>query len=156
MTKLSYQITRRKFLQGAAAYGAAACLFISNSALAKWPSKLFAAEKKKELIKELFGDANIEESTQINIKAPEIAENGAVVPISVKSDLPKVESVSVLVDKNPRPLAAQFVMQPVNNSVISTRLKLAETSSVTAIVKSNGHLYSSTKMIKVTIGGCGG
>ena len=75
MTRISHQITRRKFLKGAAAYGVTACLFISNSALAKWPSKLFATEKKKDLIKELFGDANIEESAQINIKAPEIAEN---------------------------------------------------------------------------------
>ncbi len=156
MTKLSHQITRRKFIQGTAAYGIAACVLISNAAMAKWPANLFSTEKKKDLLKELFGDAKIEESPQIDIKAPEIAENGAVVPVSVKSNLPNVESISILVDKNPRPLAAQFVMQPVNSSAISTRLKLAETSSVTAIVKSNGRLYSSTKLIKVTIGGCGG
>ncbi|WP_455210722.1 thiosulfate oxidation carrier protein SoxY [Kaarinaea lacus] len=156
MSNLSHQITRRKFIQRAAAYGIAACAFVSTSALAKWPSKLFATEKKKDLIKELFGDANIEDSAQVNIKAPEIAENGAVVPVTVKANLPNVESVSILVDKNPRPLAAQFVMRAANNSSISTRLKLAETSSVTAIVKADGKLYSSTKQIKVTIGGCGG
>jgi len=156
MSKQSHQTTRRKFIQSAAMYGIAACVFLSNSALAKWPSKLFSTEKKKDLIKELFGDANIEDSEQVNIKAPEIAENGAVVPVTVQANFPKVESVSILVDKNPRPLAAQFVMRPANNSKISTRLKLAETSSVTAIVKADGKLYSSTKQIKVTIGGCGG
>ena len=149
-------LTRRKFIQSAAAYGVAACAFISSSAFAKWPSNLFATEKKDDLLKDLFGDAIIENSTQVNIKAPEIAENGAVVPITVQANLPKVESVSILVDKNPRPLAAQFVMKPADNSAISTRLKLAETSSVTAIVKADGKLYSATKQIKVTIGGCGG
>ncbi|MCG6970091.1 MAG: thiosulfate oxidation carrier protein SoxY [Gammaproteobacteria bacterium] len=149
-------LSRRKFIQGAAAYGLAASFFLSNTALAKWPSKLFSVDKKKDFIKEIFGDAAIEESALIQIKAPEIAENGAVVPVSVQSSLPNVESVSILVDQNPRPLAAQFVMRPANRSNIATRLKLAESSQVIAVVKSDGKLYSSTKNIKVTIGGCGG
>jgi sulfur-oxidizing protein SoxY len=150
------KLSRRKFVQGAAAYGLAACFFVSNSALAKWPSKLFSVEKDKDFLKELFGGANIQESSLIQIKAPEIAENGAVVPVSVQSSLPNVESVNILVDKNPRPLAAQFLMRPTNRSNIATRLKLAESSKVIAVIKSDGKLYSSTKQIKVTIGGCGG
>ena len=149
-------ISRRKFIQSAAAYGLAASFFLSNNALAKWPSKLFSVDKKKDFIKEIFGDAVIEESALIQIKAPEIAENGAVVPVSVQSNLPNVESVSILVDQNPRPLAAQFVMRSSNRSNIATRLKLAESSQVIAVVKSDGKLYSAAKNIKVTIGGCGG
>jgi sulfur-oxidizing protein SoxY len=149
------QLTRRKFVQHAA-LGGLACALMSKTALADWPSAIFDAEKKNDVLKQLFGDEKIEQSSLIEIKAPEIAENGAVVPVNVNTNLPNVESVSIIVDENPHPLAAQFVTQPGGNPNVGTRIKLAEKSNVTAIVKSNGKLYSQTKYVKVTKGGCGG
>lgn len=148
--------TRRKFIQTSAAYGLAACFFISGSAMAEWPSKIFSREKKNDVLKDLFGDVEIENSSLIDLKAPEIAENGAVVPVEVRANLPNVESISILVDKNPKPLTAQYLMQAGNDGRVGTRIKLAESSNVTTIVKSDGKLYSLTKYIKVTKGGCGG
>lgn len=149
-------ISRRKFIQNTAAYGLAVCFFTSKSAIAEWPAKIFSREKKQDVIKDLFGDVEIENSDLINLKAPEIAENGAVVPIEVRANLPNVQSISIFVDKNPKPLTAQFIMQSSNDGRVGTRIKLAESSDVTTIVKSNGKFYSFTKNIKVTKGGCGG
>jgi sulfur-oxidizing protein SoxY len=149
-------LTRRKFIQGTTACGLAACFLVSPSAFADWPSAVFAREKKNDVLKDMFGTDEIEPSSLISIKAPEIAENGAVVPVKIEADLPGVESISLLVDKNPRPLAAQFVMPAKNNGSVGTRIKLAEQSDITVVVKANGKLYSATKFVKVTKGGCGG
>jgi sulfur-oxidizing protein SoxY len=149
-------ITRRKFIQGSSACGVAACFLMSSSALAEWPTAVFTAKKKNDVIDKLFGGEPIEASDRIEIKAPEIAENGAVVPIKISASLPNVESISIVVDKNPRPLAARFMMPGNNKGTVATRIKLADKSDVTAIVKANGKLYSATKYVKVTRGGCGG
>ena len=149
-------LTRRKFIQGTTACGLAACFVVSPSVLADWPSAVFDQKKKNNVLLELFGTDQIKPSSLINIKAPEIAENGAVVPIKIKADIPGIESVSILVDKNPRPLAAQFLMPGKNNGSVGTRIKLAKPSDVMVVVKANGKLYSSTKFVKVTKGGCGG
>lgn len=149
-------ITRRKFIQGTAVCGLASCFMMSNSALADWPAAVFSTDKKQDVIKDLFGGQAIQESSLVTIKAPEIAENGAVVPISVKANLPHVESISIVVDNNPKPLAAQFILTGKNQGSVGTRIKLREQSNVTAIIKADGKLYSSTKFIKVTKGGCGG
>jgi len=90
------------------------------------------------------------------MKIPDIAENGAVVPVTVSTELENVESISIVVDNNPTPLAASFDMSPSMLATVSVRIKMGQSSDVRAIVKADGKLYSTTKEVKVTIGGCGG
>jgi len=95
-------------------------------------------------------------SAAIQIKAPEIAENGAVVPIGVESKLPGTESITLLIEKNPNPLAASFNIPAGTEASVSTRVKMGESSDVYALVKADGKFYMAKKEIKITLGGCGG
>lgn len=90
------------------------------------------------------------------VQTPEIAENGAVVPIGVTSNIPKTDSVAILIEKNPNPLAAVFDIPPGTEASISTRVKMAQTSNVYALIRADGKYYVTSKEIKVTLGGCGG
>jgi len=90
------------------------------------------------------------------VQTPEIAENGAVVPIGVRSDIPKTESIAIVIDKNPNPLAAIFDIPAGTEPAISTRVKMAQTANIYALVRADGKYYVATKEVKVTLGGCGG
>jgi sulfur-oxidizing protein SoxY len=90
------------------------------------------------------------------LKAPDIAENGAVVPISVESSLPNVKRIIILVEENPTPMTAAFNLGEGVKADVSTRIKMGKTSNVVALVESNGNIYAARKNVKVTIGGCGG
>jgi len=92
----------------------------------------------------------------VKLDAPEIAENGAVVPVAVSSSLPDVTSIAILVTENPNTLAAAYRILPGAAPSVSNRLKMAKTSNVIAVVEAGGKLYSATKEVKVTVGGCGG
>jgi sulfur-oxidizing protein SoxY len=92
----------------------------------------------------------------VKLKVPDIAENGAVVPISVSTDIENVESISIYVEGNPNPLAATFELSPYIVAAVSTRIKMGKTSNVVAAVYSGGTVYTATQEVKVTIGGCGG
>jgi len=98
----------------------------------------------------------IADSDAVKLKAPAIAENGAVVPVSVKTTLPYVKSISLFVEKNPSPLAATFNLMPVNVADVSIRIRMGETSNLIAVVESGGKLHRAQQEVKVTIGGCGG
>jgi len=124
--------------------------------LAAWPETAFTAKSVDDALNSLVGSVNHSPSGDIKIKAPDIAENGAVVPITVSTSLAKVESISVLVEKNPSPLAADFKLAANAEGFVSTRVKMGKTSDLIAIVKSGGKLFSAKKTVKVTIGGCGG
>ncbi len=119
------------------------------------PDKAFKATTAEQAIADLLG-AEPADSDKVQMKIPDIAENGAVVPVTVSTDLEDVESISVVVDNNPTPLAASFAMSPNTVPVVSVRIKMGQSSNVRAIVKAGGNLYSTTKEVKVTIGGCGG
>ena len=95
------------------------------------------------------------ESGDIAITAPEIAENGAVVPVAVTSRIPNTQSISIVAEKNPFPLAASFDVANGGEGYVSTRIKMGQTSNVWAIVKAGGKFYSAKKEIKITVGGCG-
>lgn len=95
-------------------------------------------------------------SDQVTVVAPDIAENGAVVPIGASSKLPNTTDIYLIVEKNPMPLAAAFSIPAGTATEISTRLKMGQSSNVIAVVKADGKLYSATKETKVTLGGCGG
>ena len=92
----------------------------------------------------------------LTMKAPEIAENGAVVPIDVTCSIPNTVSIAILTKKNPFPLSSQFEFSNGAVADVSVRLKVAETSAIVAIAKADGKTYSVQKEVKVTVGGCGG
>ncbi|MGB5340284.1 MAG: thiosulfate oxidation carrier protein SoxY [Gammaproteobacteria bacterium] len=152
---------RRIFLRGTLATGAvgmavSAGLLTPRSVLAAWPKSAFEAKDVNSALTGLFGSSDLAGSDKIKIKAPDIAENGAVVPISVTTDISGVESISIITEKNAAPLSASYDMGPNTEGYVSTRIKMGKTSSVIAVGKAGGKLYSTGKEVKVTIGGCGG
>jgi sulfur-oxidizing protein SoxY len=152
---------RRTFLKGSLATGAAgvaisAGLLTPRMVLAVWPKSAFEAKTVDDAVNGLFGSTDLSGSDQIKIKAPDIAENGAVVPISVTTDIAGADTISVIVEKNAAPLAASFILGAGTEGYVSTRIKMGKTSSVIAVVKSGDKLHSAGKEVKVTIGGCGG
>ncbi len=157
-----FSATRRVILQGAATV---ALIGLGNiplgytSAFAaandKYPEDAFKAKSDADAIKSLYGKT-AEPSDKVTLDAPEIAENGSVVPISVTTTLADVTSISFLVSENPNALAASYKIPAGTLPGVANRLKMAKTSSVIAIVEAGGKLYSATKEVKVTVGGCGG
>jgi sulfur-oxidizing protein SoxY len=128
-----------------------------RSALAQsWNKVAFETSAVSEALKAL-GAIEPRHSADIAfVQTPEIAENGAVVPIGVTSNIPKTESIALLIDKNPNVLAAVFDIPADTEPSITTRVKMAQTSNVTALVKADGKYFVASKEIKVTLGGCGG
>jgi sulfur-oxidizing protein SoxY len=154
----SMNSVRRVLLQraGAIAAGLAAGLFYPIASLAAaWNKDAFAAKDPGDALKSL-GSASPEASGAIVIEAPQIAENGAVVPIEITSKIPGTTSIAVLVDKNPYPLVAKFDFMEGALPFIKVNAKMGETSDVRVVATAGGKHYSATKEIKVTIGGCGG
>jgi sulfur-oxidizing protein SoxY len=154
-------IKRRIMLKGtlaAGAFGLAAAsgLLSPRTVLAAWSKDAFNATTADAALKDLLGSDTLEDSGKIRIKAPDIAENGAVVPVSVTAELDAVDSISILADQNATPLTATFDLGPGAEAYVSTRIKMGKTANVIAVVKANGKLYSAKKEVKVTIGGCGG
>ncbi|MEM7016044.1 MAG: thiosulfate oxidation carrier protein SoxY [Pseudomonadota bacterium] len=125
--------------------------------LADWPKEAFDADTPEDVMKSLLGATETLTSEDIEfVGLPEIAENGAVVPVGVNTTLSNIESISIIVEKNPAPLIASFKLGASAVGAVSTRMKMGATSNVIAIVKADGKLYSASKEVKVTIGGCGG
>ena len=152
---------RRTFLKGSLAAGTVgaavgAGLLTPRMVLAAWPASAFQAKTVDDALDGLMGSHQLEGSDKISIRAPDIAENGAVVPVSVTSTLEGVESISIIAEKNSSPLTASFSLGKGTLPDVSTRIKMGKTSSVIAVVKAGGKLYSTGKEVKVTIGGCGG
>jgi len=151
---------RRTFLKNTFATGVLGVavgtgLLKPGEVLAAWPESAFSAKSLDEALGALNA-GGAADSGKINIKAPDIAENGAVVPITVSTDISGVEKISVLVEQNPQPLAASFDLTSKCDGFISTRIKMGKTSDVIAIVQAGGKTYKAKKTVKVTIGGCGG
>jgi len=124
-------------------------------AMAKW-SKAFDNETVDGAMNDLYGDATLTADDKITLKVPEIAENGAVVPVTVKTKMANVTNISIFADKNPQPLAASFTLPEGTAAEVSIRIRLGETQVVKAVVEADGKLYTKEQEVKVTIGGCGG
>ncbi|HEU0203566.1 MAG TPA: thiosulfate oxidation carrier protein SoxY [Burkholderiaceae bacterium] len=120
-----------------------------------WNKAAFESKTLPDVMKSL-GGTTAAESKDITITSPDIAENGAVVPVGVTSKIPNTQSVYILVEKNPNALAAGFHIPAGTEPTVSTRVKMAQTSNVMAIVKADDKFYVANKEIKVTLGGCGG
>ena len=147
-------MNRRFFIQW---LGVAAGLLLAPlRALAARPEIAFESTSKDDALTELYGTSATTETDKIRIKAPDIAENGAVVPITVKFDIANAESVSIIAEHNPAPLTASFKLSESSGGLVSTRIKMGKTSPVHAVVKAGDTLYRASKEVKVTIGGCGG
>jgi sulfur-oxidizing protein SoxY len=120
-----------------------------------WNKAAFSAKNLDETVKALGGTA-VAKSGDIAINAPDIAENGAVVPVGVSSKIPNTQAVYILVEKNPNSLAAGFGIPAGTEASVATRIKMGQTSNVHAVVKAGDKFYVATKEVKVTLGGCGG
>ena len=131
-------------------------LIVSRKAYAAWPEKSFDIKDLTESVSSVYGHSNLEESSKVKLKAPEIAENGAIVPINVSTTLDNVESIMIFVENNPQPLSSGYKLTSLSEPSIGTRLKMGKSSNVMAAVKSGDKVYTSTQEVKVTIGGCGG
>jgi sulfur-oxidizing protein SoxY len=126
------------------------------SAADAWNKSAFETKSLDDTMKALGGGAPTASKDITFFSTPDIAENGAVVPIGITSNLPKTESIAILVEKNPNMLAAVFDIPPGTEPSLSTRIKMGQTSNVLALVKADGKYYVASKEIKVTLGGCGG
>jgi sulfur-oxidizing protein SoxY len=147
---------RRTILQSASAFGVLASLGLitqAEASAAEAPPG-FDAKSFADAVKAIGGPGA--ESKDITLLAPEIAENGAVVPLSVASAIPDTQEIYIFVEKNPNPLSAVFTIPPGTEPSVMTRVKMGESSRVTAVVKAGGKLYTTSRETKVTLGGCGG
>jgi sulfur-oxidizing protein SoxY len=151
---------RRNFLKltggiGALAAARAAGLIAGGQALAAtWNKAGFESKTLADVMKSL-GASGATESRDILITAPDIAENGAVVPIAVTSKLPNTQQISIVAEKNPFPLAATFDVSGGGEGYVSARIKMGQTSDVWAVVRADGKYYTARKEVKITVGGCG-
>jgi sulfur-oxidizing protein SoxY len=154
------QAKRRLLLQGGLAAGTVglvvgAGLLTPRSAMAAWPKGAFEAKTVDDALSGL-AESNPSNSDDITIKAPEIAENGAVVPVTISTTIAGANSISLLAANNPSPLTARFELTDASEGYVATRIKMGKTSDVIAVVNAGGKVYTTKQEIKVTIGGCGG
>ncbi len=152
--------SRREFVRAGGVLGlmVAAGLMSAEQAQAQqqaWNKAAFEAKSLDDTVKAL-GGASAAQSGDITITAPDIAENGAVVPVGVVSKIPNTQAVYILVEKNPNSLAAGFGIPAGTDANVATRIKMGQTSNVHAVVKADNKFYVATKEVKVTLGGCGG
>ena len=155
------EMDRRQLLKGAGggavlALAAAAGLLKPGTARAEaWNKAAFETKSLNDAVKAMGGTAAVE-SKDIAIESPDIAENGAVVPFTLSSKLPRTQQMALLVEKNPNILAASFTIPDGTEAWVNTRVKMGQTSNIIALVKADGKFYYTTKEVKVTLGGCGG
>ena len=134
---------------------AAGLLKPSDVFAAEWSQKVFDAKSLESVVKEL-GGSSFAVSPDISITGPDIAENGAVVPVSVASKAANTDFMAILVEKNPNSMSASFNIPAGTEAAVTTRVKMGGTSNVHALVRADGKWLVASKEIKVTLGGCGG
>jgi sulfur-oxidizing protein SoxY len=153
--------TRRIVLRGAGSIGALSALIMAGvlkptaAYAADWNKAAFEAKDTPAALKGL-GAGSTADSKDLVLKVPDIAENGAVVPVDVISNIPNTTSIAILVDKNPTALSAQFSFANGAMPEVSARIKMGQTSLVKAVAKAGDKFYIAQKECKVTVGGCGG
>jgi len=152
--------TRRDFIRLTGVFGGLVAIgaLSVDEALAQqaaWNKAAFETKNVNDTVKAL-GGAGVTQSADITMNAPDIAENGAVVPIGVSSKIPNTQAIYIMVDKNPNTLAAGFHIPAGTEPNVTTRIKMGQTSNVHAVVKAGDKFFVATKEVKVTIGGCGG
>jgi sulfur-oxidizing protein SoxY len=147
-------ISRRAFVQASltsAVLGGVA----AQTAKAAFSKQVLEASSMNTAISVALGGDSFIDSTSVAVTAPDQAETGDVVPISIVAHLASIESISLIADKNPVPMVASFRLAPEVDGFVATRIKLAGSCNVVALIKSNGRLYRASKAVNVVIGGCG-
>jgi sulfur-oxidizing protein SoxY len=150
-------MNRRSILKatGTITAAAAAVAAFPRLVFAAYSEKAFKNPKVEDSLNELFGANATTPSGDVKLKAPDIAENGAVVPIEVTTSM-KADKIAFMVKENPNPLAIVAEIPEGTEATVKTRVRMGKTTQVMAVVSSNGKLYTASKEVKVTIGGCGG
>lgn len=144
---------RRKFIQFL--FGAASLALLPARAFAAvWNAAAFQATQADAALTGL-GVSKLKSSSLITVVAPDKAENGAVVQIEVTSNIPNTESIAILVDKNPTSLIAHFKFSHGADPFVVTRIKMAETSDVQAVIKADNQYFVAKKRVEVLENGCG-
>lgn len=154
MNILRRHVLRQTSGVGLVATAIATGLLKPTQVLAGWNKAAFEARQKDAALAAIDA-VGAEASARITVKAPDIAENGAVVPVEITTDLPDLESIAILSEKNINPLIGVYRLTD-TDGYLSVRIKMAATAHVRAIVKAGGRLYTATREVKVTVGGCGG
>ncbi len=149
-------MNRRQWLKSIGVLGAMTALAASPVRLWANIRDAFKAESVDEAVKSVTAGLPVEESDAITFKIPDIAENGAVVPVTVSTDLPDVKAISIVIENNPNPLTTRFDISPNTFADVSTRVKMGESSVVRVYVETPDKVFTTAKEVKVTIGGCGG
>ena len=158
---MEMNVTRRTVLRGAGSVGALSALVMAGvlkptaAFAADWNKAAFEAKDTAGALKGLSA-TSAADSKDLILKVPDIAENGAVVPVDVISNIPNTTSISILVEKNPQPLCAHFEFANGAMPEVAARVKMGQTSLVKAVAKADGKFYTAQKEVKVTVGGCGG
>jgi sulfur-oxidizing protein SoxY len=150
--------TRREILKRSATVAGllAATGLFPNYVLAAWNKSAFDAKNIPDAVK-AYGASAPTESKDVTLTAPDIAENGAVVPMTVATTLPNVKQLLLLVEKNPSALVAKFDVTPAVDANFVTRAKMGQSSDVYAVaITTDGKAFYAKKEVKVTLGGCGG
>jgi sulfur-oxidizing protein SoxY len=146
---------RRSVLRYSAVFGLMASTgLISIAQAQEWNKAAFEGKSLDDVFK-ILGAGSPDKSTAITLNAPDIAENGAVVPVGITTSA-KAEQMAILVEKNPSALAAQFFIPAGTEPFVTTRIKMGQTSNVYGLVKADGKWLMTVKEVKVTLGGCGG
>jgi len=146
---------RRSVLKYSAVFGLMASTGLISSAQAQeWNKAAFEGKSLDDVFK-ILGAGSPDKSAAVTLNAPDIAENGAVVPVGITTTA-KAEQMAILVEKNPSALAAQFFIPSGTDSFVTTRIKMGQTSNVYGLVKADGKWLMTVKEVKVTLGGCGG
>jgi sulfur-oxidizing protein SoxY len=122
---------------------------------ATWNRAAFESKTVADALKAL-GAGVVEDDARVQLSVPEIAEDGAAVPVMIRSLVPATETIHILVDRNPFSLAASFSFPDGTETAVSTRIKMNETSDVVAVAVAGGRFHLARQPVKVTIGGCGG
>lgn len=146
---------RRAFLKKTAVFATSALAISSQPVQAQWLAENFSSNLLDSTAKSSAKNSDIIDTDKIEIKLPKIAEKGIAVPITVSSSLENIQTISILVEKNPIPLVASFRLSAQLDAFVSARLKMAETSDVIVIIETDDGLYRAKAQVKVIIGGCG-
>ena len=157
---MNTNMKRRLFLKASVAAGtvgmaAGAGLLTPRTVLAAWNEAAFKADTLAVALKEGMGSDAVTESAEVTMEVPANPENGAVVPVAVSTTLAGVQSIAILVEKNPSPLCGVFTLGKRMKPNVSIRVKVSESADIIAVVKAGDKLYSTRTPVKVTIGGCG-
>jgi sulfur-oxidizing protein SoxY len=146
--------SRRTALQATALLSALSSIGLLGTSSASASTDPFKAKSVAEALKAMGAEPAT--SADIQLQSPDIAENGAVVQVSISSSLPKTEEIHLLVEKNPFPLVASTVVPDGTDAFVQLRAKMGQTTTVWALVKADGRWFTASKETKVTLGGCGG